>query len=145
MKGYSDRPNHEFGDILRTMCPTSPEAKCFKMGCNKLKYVVNHRLYPFITIMFDGSLNEIVQQSEMDVFVCFWDIDRHKVSSRFYNSQFLGPTTHLDVLPSLDDSIKKIDYTRMIQVSMDEPNTNLKVLEGISKRGLKGNYHNLLT
>lgn len=67
------------------MCPTSPEAKCFKMGRNKLKYVVNHGVYPyfreeldrdvdkspFIAIMFDESLNEIVKQSEMDVFVRF--------------------------------------------------------------------------
>ena len=63
------------------MCPTTPEAKCFKMAHNKLKYVVNHDLYPyfrevldrhvdklpFIIIMFDESLNEIVQQNEMDV------------------------------------------------------------------------------
>ena len=83
VKGYSDRSNEDFGDILRAMCPTSPEAKCFKMGCNKLKYVVNHGVYPyfreeldrdvdkspFIAIMFDESLNEIVKQ--MDVFVRF--------------------------------------------------------------------------
>lgn len=88
VKGYSDRSNEDFGDILRAMCPTSPETKCFKMGRNKLKYVVNHGVYPyfreeldrdvdkspFIAIMFDESLNEIVQQSEMDVFARFWDI-----------------------------------------------------------------------
>ena len=85
VKGYSDRSNEDFGDILRAMCPTSPGAKCFKMGRNKLKYVVNHGVYPyfreeldrdvdkspFIAIMFDESLNEIVKQSEMDVFVRF--------------------------------------------------------------------------
>ena len=124
VKGYSDRSNDDFGDILRAMCPTCPEAKYFKMGRNKLKYVVNHGLYPyfreeldrdvdksqFITIMFDESLNEIVQQSEMDMFVPFWDIDRHKVSSWFYDSRFLGHTTHLDVK---EDSVKKIDATLM--------------------------------
>ena len=104
-----------------------------------LKYVVNHGLYPylreeldldvdkspFITIMFDESLNEIVQQSEMDVFVCFWDIDGRKFSFRFYDSRFLGRMTYFDKLSSLEDSTKKIDATRMIQVSMDAPNTNL--------------------
>ena len=115
VKGYSDRSNEDFGDILTAMCPTSPEAKCFKMERNKLKYVVNHGVYPyfreeldrdvdkspFIAIMFDESLNEIVQQSEMDVLICFWDIDRHKVSSQFYDSQFLSHTSHLDVWSSL--------------------------------------------
>ena len=121
VKSYSDRLNDDFGDILRAMCPTRPLAKYFKMGRNKLLYDVNHGLSPyfreeldrdvgkspFIIIMFDESLNEIVQLSEMDVFVCFWDIDKHKVSSRFYDSRFLGHTTHLDVSSSLEDSIKK--------------------------------------
>ena len=134
------------------MCPTGPEAKCFRMGRNKLKYVVNHGLHPyfreelgcdvdklpFLTIMFGESLNEIVQQSEMDVFIRFWGIDRHKVSSRFYDSRFLGHTTHLDVLSSLEDSVKKIDAIRMIQLSMDGPNTNLKVLEEYQKKRVEG-------
>ena len=81
----------------------------------------------------------------MDVFVCFWDIDRHKVSSQFYDSRFLGHTTHLDVLSSLEDSIKKIDTIRIIQVSMDGPNTNLKVLEEYQKKRVEDDYHNLLT
>ena len=29
VKGYSDRLNDDFGDILRAMCPASLEAKCF--------------------------------------------------------------------------------------------------------------------
>ena len=29
VKSYSDRSNVDFGDILRAMCPTSPEAICF--------------------------------------------------------------------------------------------------------------------
>ena len=41
VKGYSDRLNDDFSDILRTMYPTRPEAKYFKMGRNKLKYAVN--------------------------------------------------------------------------------------------------------
>ena len=93
---------------------------------------------PFITIIFDESLNEIVQQSEMGVFVHFWYIDRHKVSCRFYDSRFLGHTIHPDLLSSLEDSVKKIDATRMIQVSMDGPNTNLRFLGEYKKKRVKG-------
>ena len=32
VRGYSDRSNDDFGDILRAMCPTSPEAKVSKWG-----------------------------------------------------------------------------------------------------------------
>ena len=42
--GYSVRSNDDFGDILRAMCPTSPEAKCFKIRHNNLKYIVSHGL-----------------------------------------------------------------------------------------------------
>ena len=88
--------------------------------------------------MFDESLNEIVQQSEMDLFVRFWDINRHKVSFRFYYSRFLGGTTHLDVFSSLEDAVKKSDATRMTQVSMDGPNTNFKVLDEYQKKRVEG-------
>ena len=114
MKGYADKLNDDFGDLLRAMCPTSPKAEYFKMGCNMPKYVVNHSLFfrkEFITITFDECLNKIVQQSEMNAFVCFWGIDRHKVSSLFCDSRFLGHTIHLNVLFSLEDLVKKIDST----------------------------------
>ena len=42
------------------------------------------------------------------------------------------------MLSSLEDSVKKIDDTRMIQVSMDGPNTNLNVLEEYQKKRVKG-------
>ena len=65
------------------MFPTSPEARDFKMGPDKLMYVVNHGLYPyfkdllkedllqspFLVILFNESLNDILQKSEMDFFM----------------------------------------------------------------------------
>ena len=41
---------------------------------------------------------------------------------------------HLDVLSSLEDSIKQIDATRIIQVSMDGLNTNPQGPRGISEK-----------
>ena len=38
----------------------------------------------------------------------------------------------------MEDSVKKIDATRMIQVSMDGPNTNLTVLEEYQKKRVEG-------
>ena len=58
MKGYSDRLNDDFSDILRTMCLTRPEAKYFKMGRNKLKYAVNHGLYPYFREELDHDINK---------------------------------------------------------------------------------------
>ena len=58
MKGYFDRSNDDFGDIFRAMCPISPEAKCFRIGCNKLKYIVNHGLYPYLREELDHDLDK---------------------------------------------------------------------------------------
>ena len=83
VQGYSDNSNIHFGDILRAMCPNSLEAQDFSMGPSKLKYVINHGLHPyykdlldkevqqspFLTIMFDESMNDVLQKSEMDVHV----------------------------------------------------------------------------
>ena len=76
--GLSDNSMKEFGETLRAMCPSSPEARNFKMASTKL-YVVNHGLYPYfkellqtevaaspyITPMFDESMNDVLQKSEM--------------------------------------------------------------------------------
>ena len=43
--GYSDNSAKDFGDTLRAMCPSSPEAQNFKMASTKLMYVVNYGLY----------------------------------------------------------------------------------------------------
>ena len=59
------------------------------MRGDKLKYVTNHGLYPyykdllkddilkspFIVVMFDESLNQVLQCSEMDIFIRFWDVN----------------------------------------------------------------------
>ena len=59
-------------------------------------------------------------------------------SSWFCDSRSLGHTAYLNVLPSLEDSVRKIDTTRMIQGSMDGRNTNLKVLEEYQKKRVEG-------
>ena len=62
------------------MCPTSPEAQCFKMGLTKLMYVTIFDLYTcyenllidnlaktlYIVVLFDESLKEVVQKIQMD-------------------------------------------------------------------------------
>ena len=56
VKGYSARLKDDFGEMLRTMCPASPKAKYFKMRRNKLKYVVNHGLYPYFKEELDKQI-----------------------------------------------------------------------------------------
>ena len=134
LQGYSDRSNRHFGDILRAMCPTSLEAIDFSMGPSKLKYAINHGLNPyykelldkdillssFLTIMFDESMNDVLQKSEMDIHVRYWD-DYMLVMVRYYDSRFLGHTTAKDLLTNFNECLKDIDTSKILHVSMDGP------------------------
>ena len=145
-QGFSDNSVKDFGDTLRGICPTSSEAQTFKMASTKLMYVVNHGLYPYFkklldtdigaspytTSMFDESMNDVLQKSEMDVHIRYWDDSAKRAMVRFYDSRFLGHTTHQD-LENFNDSLKDVDTSKMLQVSMDRPNTNLLFLDCLQK------------
>ena len=84
---------------------------------------------PFITVLFDESFNKTTHQSEMDLFVGYWDVSEKRVVVRYWNSVFLGHTTHLDLLKSFNEGLEGLDLSKLVQVSMDGPNTNLKFLQ----------------
>ena len=145
--GYSDNSNKDFGNTLRAMCPTSTEAQQYEMGATKLQYVVNHGLYPYykeqldaeiqvspyITAMFDESMNDVTQKSEMDIYMRYWEDTAKRVKVRFYGASFLGHTTHQDLLEHFNDVCEHVDMSKLLQVSMDGPSTNLKFLEVLQK------------
>lgn len=84
--GYSDNSTQHFGYFLHAVYPTSPEAYDFKMGPIELMYVTNFGLYSyyknlliddltktlFIVVTFDKSLNEALQESQIDFILTFW-------------------------------------------------------------------------
>ena len=89
------------------MWPTSPEANGFKIGSTKLMYVINfgsHPYYknlliddlaktPYIVVMFDESLNEVLQKSQTNFIVRIWDNVAKRVQDRFFSSCLLTGTT----------------------------------------------------
>ena len=156
--GLSDNSMKEFGETLRVMCPSSPEAQNFKMASTKLMYVVNHGLYPYfkellqtevaaapyITPMFDESMNDVLQKSEMDVHIRYWDDTENKVKVRYFDSRFLGHTKHDDILSNFNDVLKPVDTTKILQVSMDGPNANIKFLDCVKKERVDNELSGLI-
>ena len=69
------------------MCQTDPVSSKFQMGKTNLQYVINHSLFPdfkqmildeilkssFMSVLYDESLNESIQKSEMDIHVRYWN------------------------------------------------------------------------
>ena len=90
------------------MFPDSKIASFFQMGPDKLHYYVTFGLAPYFksslidtlkksdchVLLFDESLNDFTQTSEMDLLVWFLDNSTNTVNTRFYDSRFLGHATH---------------------------------------------------
>ena len=80
----------KFKKIFETMFPGGDFDKKFFLGKTKLSYVINHSLLlyfqqhlykrlrdsNFITLLFYGSLNDVMQRSWMDACMCF-NLSRH--------------------------------------------------------------------
>ena len=145
--GYSDNSADDFGNVLRRISPNDKVAEKFQMGRIKLVYVVKYGLFPyfkqsvknqilkppFIAALFDESLNKISQKSEMDLYERYWDVSEKKVAIHYWNSKFLGRTCSDDLVKAFGDGLNELDLTKLIQISMDGPNANLKFLSEIKK------------
>ena len=79
----------------------------------------------------------------MDFIVRF--IKDGKVEMRYLGSAFLGYTTAADLKRNFDEATKDLDKRKMIQVSMDGPNVNWKLLSSIvDERQSNDDYPELL-
>ena len=56
----------------------------------------------------------------MDVIICFWDNEKNKVCSRYFDSNFLGHTSAQDILKSLQSLLTTLNPMGLIQLSMDD-------------------------
>ena len=129
------------------MCPDSKIAKSFSCGKTKYSYLINFALVLYFhdilmsklrqssvkyVISFDET-NKVLQSEQMDTIVPFWDNQENKVCSRYFDSKFLGHTTPEKLLQSLKTSLDKLNPANLIQISMDSPHMNWKLLEDFVK------------
>ena len=84
-------------------------------------------------ISFDESLNRTQQQEQMDMIIRFWDNEKNKVGSRYFDSNFLGHTSAQDLLKSLQSLLMTLNPVGLIQLSVDGPSTNWKLLDELSE------------
>ena len=143
--GYSGNSCAAVNDLFQSMFPDSEIAKEFKMGANKIAYILNFGIASYFqeelkgqleksdcfVSSFDESLNDVTQTCQMELMVRYWDINWNKVKVRYWNSKFLGHTTHTDLLHHFNDAFSGLDMSKMIQVSMDGPTVNWKLFEAL--------------
>ena len=142
-KHYSYNSCSEIGQLFQKMFPDSSIAQKFTFGKTKASYNITHGLAPYfhdlvynsvlqsdhIVACFDESLNEVVQKCQMDLCVRYWDVNKSWAATRYFDSSFLGHATANNLQSSFTSLLNDQILSKIVQVSMDDPNLNLKFLD----------------
>ena len=132
--------------LFSHMFPDSAIAREFRCGKTKCTYLIRFGLAPYFkrevlskvmdtrtvyVVSFDESLNKILQEEQMDLLLRFWDNERDKVVTRYFDSVFLGHARSVDLLKNFKIGLSKLTSSNLLQVSMDGPSTNWKFYESL--------------
>ncbi|KAK7868384.1 hypothetical protein R5R35_013669 [Gryllus longicercus] len=77
-------------------------------------------------------MNAVSRTTQMDVHLRFWDHDKSLVTTRYFDSVFLKRTRAVDLLDGLKGSFGSKNLQKILQLSMDGPNVNLKLLSDLN-------------
>ncbi|KAL1417359.1 hypothetical protein MTO96_026938 [Rhipicephalus appendiculatus] len=126
---YSYRSSTQTGDLFKRMFPDSEVAKSFSCGEKKCAYFACHGLRPFFlsclreevqnseyhVVLFDESMNDFLQEKQMDVHVRYWD-SSHKVVTRYYTSAFMGHSTADHLQDVLLKALEPLPLGKILQI-----------------------------
>ncbi|XP_063221071.1 uncharacterized protein LOC134530286 [Bacillus rossius redtenbacheri] len=129
--------------LFKRMFPDDYIANSMQLQKDKISYVIVYGLSPyfhselktrinscdFFSLGFDESMNKVAQKQQMDLSARFWDISQNRVCSRYVTSVFLHHTTAEDLLKAIKAGLEDLDFLKIIQLSMDGPNVNFKLLK----------------
>lgn len=154
MSHFSLRSCLGLNELFSTMFPDSNIAKSFQLSKTKCGYLINYGLAPyyknelvqaikaspFVVLSFDESMNNVLQEEQMDLHIRYWEETSKKVCTRYFNSHFLKRPNAKNILDAIIISIKDIFPERLIQLSMDGPSTNWKVLDLLNENRIEKDY-----
>ena len=141
MSRFSYNSAHDITDVFKAMFPDSIIAQRMSCGPTKLSYLISFGIAPYFmdlllkalkdapcfVISFDESFNEELEKEQMDFIVRY--LKDGEVKCRYLSSGFLGHTTAKDLKRAFEECTEKLDLKNLIQVSMDGPNVNWKMLD----------------
>ena len=140
---YSQRSCEDIAELFKTMFPGHQVAEKFSCGRTKCGYYINHGLAPHFlerlmtevnespkyVLLFDESLNKMLQKGQMDVLVRYWYSQKGIAISRYFDSRFMGGANAEQILETFTEATNNLDRKNLLQISSDGPNVNLKFLE----------------
>ena len=145
-------------DLFKAMFIDSKIVKSFQLSKIKCSYFINYRLSlyfkdvllksinssEFFVLSYNESLHKVLQEDQMDVHFRFWDNDANEVSTRFYDSHFLKRANAKNLFECLQSSLNDVTSKNLLQLSMNGPNNNWKVLELLDDERKQNDYPTIL-
>ena len=95
----------------------------------KTKLIDKIKSASYFVASYDESLNRNFQEEQMDIHIRYFDCNKNIVETNYFDSCFLKRPNSLNLHDCLFKSFDSLDISKLIQVSMDGPNTNWDVLE----------------
>jgi hypothetical protein len=125
--------------LFCTMFPDSQIAASFSCGETKARYLCTFGLGPYFAgqvnqqvkcadnyvLLFDETLNNDLQEKQMDLYARFWL--NGSVDTKYLQSEFMGHATADIMLDKLSQTVTSLGHSKLLQLSMDGPNVNLKL------------------
>ena len=147
MNNSSFHSNSSISKLFSKMFHDSTIAQKFQLGETKTKYylehglqvhfqdlllkkVLNNTVSKYFVVCFDETLNENLQEKQLDMYVRYWDCD--KVITIYIQSEFLGKAQATHLVSCFENLNKIISLKHLVQVSMDGPNVNHKAYRELS-------------
>ena len=144
---------NSFPDLFRLMFPDSNIASSMELGRTKIGYIINHGPAPYFkdklfkslvpaclsnaprfVSCFDESFNKVSNKQQLDVHIIYFDDKEQTVKRCYIGSQFMGTATSEETLKSFREVHGKLDFLHnMLQISMDGPNVNWKMIDLIKE------------
>ena len=82
------------------------------------------RSSPYFSVLFDKSFNKVLQQSQIEVQLRYWNGGDSLVKTRCYDSQFITKPNVENLASSRGESLTGIPLQKMRYFSMDGPSVN---------------------
>ncbi|KAH8040727.1 hypothetical protein HPB51_012042 [Rhipicephalus microplus] len=134
--------------LFPLMFPGCEVTEKLHLGKDKVGYTICHGIaayfrknllsslagVPFLVVSFDESLNKVSQKLQMDVLVRYWDDTTDgTVKTQYLTSCFSGHTCAEDLASAFRKATEELKQAKILQVSMDGPNVNLKFLRSLKE------------
>ena len=132
----------ELNTLFNKMFPDSDIASKFRMSKTKCGYIVTFGMATFFkiilvekinsspsySVLFDESLNDMLQTEQMDIHIRYWDNIKGRSVTQYLDSRFFKRGNVTNLKDEIINGISCLSSDKMIMRSMDGPNVNWCVL-----------------